>query len=75
MKKIFKRTTKNDSFDKTEFENEITLAIKAGMANAEADVKDNWSKLFPNGEEPTPEEFIKTLAAEVIKRSFQSAKK
>jgi len=70
MKRIFKKLAKKDKAKKTTVENEITLAIKAGMNDSTPAVQASWKNLFPNGKEPSPEEFITKLASEVLKRSI-----
>lgn len=40
-------------------------AIRAGRENPDPSVQAMWNRLFPNGKEPTPEEFIKVVAGVV----------
>lgn len=43
----------------------MLVAIRAGRENPDPKVQAMWNRLFPDGKEPTPEEFIRVLAGVV----------
>lgn len=45
---------------------EIAEAIRIGMSNPDIKVKQAWHEMFPNGEEPSPEEFIQKIVDKIL---------
>ena len=51
-----------------EVRKEMAFAIQEGFNNPDPEVQTMWKRLFPDGKQPTPEQFIKVLAGEVKRR-------
>lgn len=66
---VLKRVAKAHGVSEKEVREEIKIAIKAGRENPDPQARMMWDKFFPDGKEPTPEEFIKVIAGEVKARS------
>ena len=47
---------------RAEVEQEITDAIRQAMQHPDPRVRQRWKDLWPNGTEPSPAEFLTTLA-------------
>lgn len=62
---VFEKIAKLYGVPEQEVREEMKLAIKAGFESPNPQAQENWEKLFPNGKEPTPEEFIKVISNEV----------
>ena len=66
---VIKRVAKAHGVSAKEVREEMLKAIRAGRENPDPSVQAMWNRLFPNGKEPTPEEFIRVLTGEVRARS------
>lgn len=62
---VIKRVAKAYGVSVKEVREEILVAIRAGRKNPDPKVQEMWNRLFPDGKEPTPEEFIRVLAGVV----------
>ena len=62
---VIKKIAKANGVSEKEVREEMRMAIKAAMANSDPQAKATWKMMFPNGKEPTPEEFIKALSGAV----------
>lgn len=69
MNKIIKKIAKNHGVSVTEVEKELKTAILEGMKNRNANSfsQNFWNELSPNGEVPSPEQFIRACAARLPK--------
>ena len=65
---VLKRVAKAHGVTEKEVRDEMQKAIRAGRESSDPNAKAMWNKLFPDGKEPTPEEFIRVLAGEVRAR-------
>ena len=59
---VMKKIAKQNNVSKQEVRAEIMAAIKAARENPDPHVKTKWESIFPDGNEPTPEEFISTIS-------------
>ncbi len=64
---IVKRLAEKEGIQKNIVIEEMMQAILAGFQNEDPAVQAQWKKLFPDGDCPTPEKFIETMAREVVK--------
>ena len=62
---VIKRVAKAHGVSAKEVREEMLVAIRAGRENPDPKVQAMWNRLFPDGKEPTPEEFIRVLAGVV----------
>ncbi len=62
---VIKKVAKAHGVSAKEVREEMLKAIRAGRENPDPNVQAMWNRLFPNGKEPTPEEFIKVVAGVV----------
>ena len=65
--KVIKKVAKENNISEKEVREEMLKAIRAGRENPDPEVQARWNELFPDGKEPTPEEFIKTIAQYILK--------
>lgn len=47
----------------------MTAVIRIGRNNSDPKVQAMWKELFPDGKEPTPEQFIRVLSDVVRQKS------
>ena len=59
---VIKRVAKAYGVSVKEVREEMRKAIRAGRENPDPSVQAMWNRLFPDGKEPTPEEFIQVIA-------------
>lgn len=59
---VIKRVAKAHGVSAKEVREEMLVAIRAGRENPDPKVQAMWNRLFPDGKEPTPEEFILKVA-------------
>lgn len=62
---VIKRVAKAHGVSVKEVREEMLVAIRAGRENPDQKIQEMWNRLFPDGKEPTPEEFIRVLAGVV----------
>lgn len=62
---VIKKVAKAHGVSAKEVKEEMLVAIRAGRENPDPKVQAMWNRLFPDGKEPTPEEFIRVLAGVV----------
>lgn len=62
---VIKKVAKAHGVSAKEVRKEMLVAIRAGRENPDPKVQAMWNRLFPDGKEPTPEEFIRVLAGVV----------
>lgn len=62
---VIKRVAKAHGVSVKEVREEMLVAIRAGRENPDQKIQEMWNRLFPDGKEPTPEEFIRILAGVV----------
>lgn len=62
---VIKKVAKAHRVSVKEVREEMLKAIRAGRENPDPNVQAMWSRLFPDGKEPTPEEFIRVIAGVV----------
>ena len=62
---IIKKIAKAHGVSTKEVYEEMQKAIRVGRESTDPSVRAMWDRLFPNGKEPTVEEFIRTLTHEV----------
>lgn len=66
---VIKRVAKAHGVSAKEVREEMLVAIRAGRENPDPKVQAMWNRLFPDGKEPTPEEFILKVATLAKSRS------
>ena len=66
--KVIKKVAKAHGVSEKEVREEMQKAIRAGRESSDPNAQAMWNKLFPDGKEPAPEEFIRVLAGEVRAR-------
>ena len=59
---VIKKVANAHGVSEKEVREEMLMAIRAGRENLDPNVQAMWNRLFPDGKEPTPEEFIKVIA-------------
>lgn len=64
---IIEKVAKEFGTTPDEVRKEMTIAIQAGMSNPDPKVQASWKRMFPDGKEPTPEQFIVALSDEVLR--------
>lgn len=69
MKKIFDSVAEKFDTDEKDVKKEISEAIHLTMKCDDPEKRENFRSLFPDGKEPTPEEFILAVAKEAIRRA------
>lgn len=62
---VIKKVAKTHGVTANEVKNEMICAINFAKENPDPKVQETWNRLFPDGKEPTPEEFIRVLVQEV----------
>ena len=62
---VIKKVAKAHGVSAKEVREEMLVAIRAGRENPDPNVQAMWNRLFPDGKEPTPEEFIRVVAGVV----------
>jgi len=62
---VIKKVAKAHGVSAKEVREEMLKAIRAGRENPDPNVQAMWKRLFPDGKEPTPEEFIRVVAGVV----------
>ena len=62
---VIKKVAKAHGVSAKKVREEMLVAICAGRENPGPKVQEMWNRLFPDGKEPTPEEFIRVLAGVV----------
>lgn len=65
---VLKRVAKAHGVTEKEVREEMQKAIRAGRESSDPNAQAMWNRLFPDGKEPTLEEFIRVLAGEVRAR-------
>ena len=75
MQKILNQIAANNSTTENEVKKEISEAISMAMERSKGnpEAESFWKNISKNGEEPTPDEVIKAIAAKII--SKQNSKK
>lgn len=64
---ILEKVAKKHGTTEEEVRKEISVAIRVGMRNPDPKVQETWKMMFPNGKEPTPEEFICVLSQRILR--------
>ncbi len=59
---VIKRVAKAHGVSVKEVREEMQKAIRAGRESSDPNAQAMWNRLFPDGKEPTPEEFILKVA-------------
>ncbi|MDE7365643.1 MAG: hypothetical protein K2N27_12340 [Ruminococcus sp.] len=70
MKNIFSEVAKSENISEEEVKNEISKAVRIAMQSDSPQAKAFWSKIAPDGKEPSPEKVLEKLAEEFQKRKF-----
>ena len=60
--KVIKKVAKAHGVSVKEVREEMQKAIRAGRESSDPNAQAMWNRLFPDGKEPTPEEFILKVA-------------
>ena len=60
--KVIKKVAKAHGVSEKEVREEMQKAIRAGRESSDPNAQAMWNRLFPDGKEPTPEEFILKVA-------------
>lgn len=66
---VIKEVAKQYGTTPDEVRQEMIAVIRAGRKNPDPKVQAMWKKLFPDGKEPTPEQFIRVLSDAVRQKS------
>lgn len=59
---VIKKVAKAHGVSVKEVREEMQKAIRAGRESSDPNAQAMWNRLFPDGKEPTPEEFILKVA-------------
>lgn len=63
---VIKEVAKQNKTTPYEVKREISFAIQQGFNNPDPQIQAVWKRLFPDGKQPSPEEFIKVLSHEIV---------
>lgn len=66
---VIKEVAKHYGTTPDEVRQEMIAVIRTGRKNPDPKVQAMWKKLFPDGKEPTPEQFIRVLSDAVRQKS------
>ena len=66
--KVIAQVAKQHGTTPDEVRKEMAFAIQEGFNNPDPEVQAMWKRFFPDGKQPTPEQFIKVIAGEVKRR-------
>ena len=66
---VIKEVAKQYGTTPEEVRQEMIAVIRTGRKNLDPKVQAMWKKLFPDGKEPTPEQFIRVLSDAVRQKS------
>lgn len=62
---VIAKVAKSNGVSEKEVRKEIIFAIRCAMSNPDPQARAQWNIMFPDGKEPTPEEFIRILSGTV----------
>ncbi|MBQ7295850.1 MAG: hypothetical protein IJW86_06620 [Clostridia bacterium] len=69
--KVFKEVARINGVSVDEVKDEIAIAIKAGFSNPDPKIRHMWNTLFPDGNMPTPEEFVYVMSRHIIEKIYK----
>ena len=65
---VIRKIAKQDGVTEEEVHEKMKLAISIGFNNLDPSVQEFWRRIAPDGEMPTPEQFIKIIANDLTKK-------
>ena len=65
---IIQKIAEQDGVSEEEVCEKMKLAISIGFNNLDPRVQEFWRRVAPDGEMPTPEQFIKIIANDLTKK-------
>lgn len=66
--KVITKVARQHAMASNEIKKEMAFAIEKGFNSPDNNVQAMWKELFPDGNQPTPEQFIKVLAKKIKRK-------